>query len=136
MASQSVKRGFKILGYGFLLLIITMVLLLIMSFITGSDQPVDYWWVGIVVAVIMSACSLWFSRLMHAASTKQALILGIIWALMLTAILLIIAVPNGTVNVVFGQWSAYLVFIGVAVGPVLIKPKAAIPPMTNNQKPL
>lgn len=135
MASQSIKNSFKILGYGFLLFIITMILLFLMSIVTGSDQPVDYWWAGVVVAVIMSAFSLWFSRLMHAETTKQALILGVIWALMLAAILLIIAIPNHTTAIVFGQWSTYLVFIGVAVGPVLMKPKATIPPSANTPQP-
>jgi len=133
---MTLKTDLKIFGYGLLLFIITMILLFLMSVVTGSDQPIDHWWVGVVVAVIMTFISLWFSRLMRAATTKQALILGVIWALMLAAILLIIAIPNKTTSIVFGQWSTYLVFIGVAVGPVLMKPKAAIPPNTNTQKPL
>lgn len=136
MDSQSIKRGFKILGFGFLLFIINAVLLIMISMVTQSEEPIDYyWWLGVIVALLMTACSLWFSRLMHAETTKQLLILGIIWALMLVAILLIIAVPNHTTSVVFGQWNTYLVFIGVAVGPLLIKPKATIPPNTSTQKP-
>ena len=113
------KLYLKVFGYGFLLFIITMILLFLMSVVTGSDQPVDFWWVGVVVAVLMMFCSLWFSRLMHANTSKQALTFGIVWAIMLAAILLIIAIPNGTTAIVFGQWSTYLVFIGVAIGPVL-----------------
>lgn len=124
MTSQLI-RGLKIFGFGFLLFIITMLLLFIMSIVTQSDQPIDYWWPGVVVAVIMTACSLWFSRLMRVTTTKQALTCGIVWAVMLAAILLIIAIPNQTTEIVFGQWSIYLVFIGVAVGPLLLKKKPA-----------
>lgn len=127
MPSQSIKRGFKIFGFGFLLFITTMLLLFIMSIITKSEQPIDYQWVGVVVAVIMAACSLWFSRLMRVTTTKQALTCGIVWAIMLAAIFLIIAIPNQTTGIVFGQWSIYLVFIGVAIGPVLLKRKPAAP---------
>lgn len=71
------------------------------------------------MAVLMAACSRWFSRRLHAASTKQALTFGMVWAVMLAAILLLIAIPNQTTEIVFGQWSTYLIFIGVAVGPLL-----------------
>jgi len=125
---KSNRRWPKVIGYGCLLFIATMILLFLMSVVTGSDQPVDFWWVGVVVAVLMMLCSLWFSRLMRANTSKQALTFGIVWAIMLAAILLIIAIPNGTTSIVFGQWSTYLVFIGVAVGPALMKPKTTIPP--------
>lgn len=124
---MTLKISLKVFGFGFLLFIITMLLLFLMSIVTGSDQPIDYWWAGIVVAVIMAAFSLWFSRLMRAATTKQALILGVIWTLMLAAILLIIAIPNQTTSIVFGQWSTYLIFVGVAVGPLFGKQKPAVP---------
>ncbi|PIS43014.1 MAG: hypothetical protein COT24_00545 [Candidatus Kerfeldbacteria bacterium CG08_land_8_20_14_0_20_40_16] len=124
----------KILGFGLLLFVATMLLLFIMSIVTGSEQPVDYPWVGVVVAVIMTFCSLWFSRLLPMESAKQALRVGIIWALMLIAILLIIAIPNKTTSIVFGQWSMYLVFVGVAVGPILLKRKPAASSNINNQQ--
>lgn len=38
---------------------------------------------------------------------------------MLAGILLFIAIPNQTTEVVFGNWSIYLIFLGVAVGPLL-----------------
>jgi len=109
----------KAFGYGLLLFLITMVLLFLMSVVTQSDQSVDYPWAGAIIAVLMAGCSRWFSRLLHPASTKQARTFGIVWAVMLAAILLLIAIPNQTTEIVFGQWSTYLIFIGVAVGPLL-----------------
>jgi len=121
------KPYYKILGFGLLLFIITMALLFIMSMITGSEQPIDFWWVSAVIAVLMTLCSLWFSRKLHPSTASQAFTYGIVWAIMLAAILLIIAIPNGTTGIVFGQWPTYLIFIGVAVGPVLMKPKQFSP---------
>ena len=116
---MNIKLFFKILGFGLLLFVILMVSLFVMSIITSSEQPNAYWWVGAIVAAPMTACSFWFSRLLHAASFKQALSFGGIWALELLAILLIIAIPNQTAGIVFGQWSTYLIFLGVALGPLL-----------------
>lgn len=114
------KHYLKIISYGFLLFIITMVLLFVLSIITGSDSPVGFWWVGVIMAVLMTALSLLFSRRLRPASTKQAFTYGVVWAIMLAGILLIIAIPNGTTKIVFGQWSTYLIFVGVVVGPVLM----------------
>ncbi len=120
----------KIFGFGFLLFIITMVLIFIMSLVTGTEDteypPAKFLWVGVVIAMLLAACSLWFSRRLHSASIKQSLTYGIIWAVMVAVILLIIAIPNQTAGKVFGHLGTYLIFIGVAVGPVLFKPKSAI----------
>ncbi|MDD5342550.1 MAG: hypothetical protein PHI73_04440 [Patescibacteria group bacterium] len=121
------KHALKIFGYGFLLFIITMVLLFLLSMITGSDSPVGFWWVGVVLAIIMTATSFWFSRGLHPATAKQAFSLGLTWAIMLAGFLLVIAIPNGTTDIVFGNWSTYLVFVGVAVGPVFMKPRPVAP---------
>lgn len=129
------KLYLKIFGYGLLLFIATMLLLFIMSIVTGSEQTIDYPWVGVVVAVIMALCSLWFSRRLKVKSTKQALSIGIIWAIMLAAILLIIAIPNGTTKIVFGNWSTYFVFIGVAIGPLFMKRKPVVPRNIDSQQP-
>lgn len=118
-------RAFKIFGFGLLLFVITMILLFVMSMVTGSEQPIDFPWVGPAIAIAVAFCSLLFSRRLHPASTKQALTYGIVWAVMLAVILLVIAIPNGTTAIVFGNWSTYPVFIGVAIGPLLAKPKPA-----------
>ncbi|MDD5566751.1 MAG: hypothetical protein PHH01_01005 [Patescibacteria group bacterium] len=104
-----------------------MVLLFLLSMITGSDSPVGFWWVGVILAIIMTGVSLWFSRGLHPATAKQAFSHGLTWAIMLAGFLLIIAIPNGTTDIVFGNWSTYLVFVGVAVGPALKKPKSVTP---------
>ncbi|MFA5107868.1 MAG: hypothetical protein WC497_06150 [Patescibacteria group bacterium] len=124
------KTAPRVIGYGLLLFIITMVLLFVMSVITGSDQPLDKWWVSVVMAIIMMAVSLWFSRTLRPGTVSQALLYGGVWAIMIAGLLLAIAIPNDTTSIVFGQWPTYLVFIGVAVGPVLLKPKA-IPPVVG-----
>ncbi len=116
---MSPKMYLKIFGYGLLLFVITMVLLFGMSIITQSEQPIDYPWAVAAVAMLMAACSRWFFCRLQAASAKQALTLGIIWALMLAGILLLIAIPNQTTEIVFGRWSTYLIFIGVAIGPLI-----------------
>ena len=116
----------KIIGLGLLLFVATMLLLFIMSIITGSEQPIDHPWVGIVIAVIMAFFSLWLSRHLPLESTRQALTVGIIWALMLVAILLFIAIPNQTTSVVFGQWPSYLIFVGVVEGPMLVKRPSSV----------
>lgn len=117
------KLRLKVFGYGFLLFVITMVLLFVLSMITGSEQPIDLWWVGVIIAVLMTLFSLWFSRRLHPTTSGQALTYGIIWAIMLAGILLIITIPNGTTSIVFGQWPTYLIFVGVALGPVVMRPK-------------
>src|SRR3989338_5348279 len=117
------KRPLKIFAFGLLLFLMTLALLFIMSMITNSEQPVDFWWVGAVIAVLVALISRWFSRRLHATTSRQALTHGIVWAIMLAAILLITAIPNGTIGTVFGQWPTYLIFIGVTVGPLLMKPK-------------
>lgn len=123
------KRYFRIFDYGLLLFIITMVLLFLMSLISGSEQFV--WWYGIAAGIILAFVSGWMSHRLHPESKKQALTYGIVWAIMLAAILLIITIPNGTTNDVFGKWSTYLVFIGVAFGPVLVKPTALPTPTVS-----
>ncbi len=127
------KTAPRVIGYGLLLFIITMVLLFVMSVITESDQPLDKWWVSAVMAIIMMAVSLWFSRTLRPGSASQAFLFGGVWAIMIAGLLLAIAIPNGTTNIVFGQWPTYLVFIGVAVGPVLLKPKATPPVVGETQ---
>jgi len=116
------KKPFILFIYGLLIFVITLALLFVLSLIAGSDQPVDFWWIGVIIAILITLVSLWFSRRLHPATTRQALTYGIVWAIMLAVILLIIAIPNGTTSIIFGQWSMYLVFIGVAIGPILLKP--------------
>lgn len=121
------KRTFKVIGFGLLLFIITMALLFGLSMIAGSEQPTGFWWIGVIMAVVLACGSLWFSRRLRATTSKQAFGFGLIWATMVAGIILIITIPNGTTDVFFGEWSAYLVFVGIAVGPVLMKPKLVRP---------
>lgn len=120
---MSTKLFFRVLGFGFLLFVLVMALLFVLSIVTGSDKPTSVPWVGLVVAVVAAAGSLLCSRLLHAADYKQALSFGSAWALMLFALLLIITIPNETVDVVFGNWSTYVVFAGIVIGPLLWRDK-------------
>ena len=119
------KSYLKVFGYGLLLFVITNLLLLSVSFISQSDQPIDHWWVGTIVAILVAFFSWLFARRLHPTTSKQAFTYGTIWAIMLAGILLIIAIPNKTTSIVFGQWSTYLIFVGTAMGPLLAKPKPA-----------
>lgn len=59
------SRSLKVFGYGLLLFIVTMVLLFVTSIITGLDQPVNLWWVGVIMAVLLVYISRWFSKRLH-----------------------------------------------------------------------
>lgn len=107
--------------FGFLLFVITMLLLFLMSRLTGSDKPAGFWWVGVIIAILMTFFSWLFAKIIKPEGNGQALLYGIIWAAIVAGILLIIALPNGTTDIVFGQWSTYLVFVGVLIGPLLGK---------------
>lgn len=107
--------------FGFILFVIVMLLLFLMSIITGSDEPTGFWWVGIIIAILMTFFSWLFAKIIKPVGNGQALLYGLIWAIIVAGILLIIALPNGTTGIVFGQWSTYLVFVGVLIGPLLAK---------------
>ena len=116
------KLYLRIFGRGLLLYVLVNVLLFIMSMITRSETPFENsWWVGVIIAVAMTFCSGWVSRKMPIETARHALSYGVIWSLMIVVMLLIVTIANGTTGVVFGQWSAYLIFIGIAVGPILWK---------------
>jgi hypothetical protein len=126
------KQSFKIVGFGFLLFILTMILLFVLSIVAESAEPIGLWWVSVIIAVLDALCSLWFSRLMRVASITRGFTYGIIWSLMVAGILLIIALPNGTTTIVFGQWPTYLIFIGIAIGPLLRKSKLIVTTNPNH----
>ena len=128
------KKYVKIIGYGLLLFIATMILLFVMSIVTGSEQPIDYPWVGAVVGLIIAIVAFWFSRQLKLESLKQKVAVGIIWAVMLAGILLIIAIPNETTKIVFGNWSNYFIFLGALIGPLFSKQKPKIPQIPSGQK--
>ena len=129
------KSYLKVFGYGLLLFVITNLLLLSVSFISQSDQPIDHWWVGTIVAILVAFFSWLFARRLHPTTSKQALTYGTIWAIMLAAIFMIFVKRNDSLNLLFGNWSTYLIFIGVLVGPVLMKPRPLQSGIsnTNNQ---
>jgi hypothetical protein len=116
------KMNFKIFGYGLQLFLVVMLLIFAMSAITNSDQ-IDHWWEGVVIAILMACCSWLYSLRLNPTITKEKLTYGITWAIMLAVILLIITIPNKTTNIVFGSWSSYLIFVGVAVGPIIFRKK-------------
>ncbi|MFH1207419.1 MAG: hypothetical protein V1668_02320 [Patescibacteria group bacterium] len=121
----------KLLGYGFLLFIVTNILIFILSIVTGTPETENpmkkYFWVGIVLALLLTACSWFFSRRFHPASSREAFTHGVIWAVMNVGFMLLVTIPNGTTSIIFGQWSAYLIYVGIAVGPLLVKKKPAEP---------
>lgn len=130
---MTTKSSFKIFGYGILLFITTMLVLFVMSVITGSEQPVGFAWAGIIVGIVMALISFWFSLRLKLESFKQRLFVGIIWAIMLAVILLVIAIPNQTTKIFFGNWSTYFIFLGTLIGPLFSKQKSANSPKPDVQ---
>ncbi|MFA6588257.1 MAG: hypothetical protein WCT08_04250 [Patescibacteria group bacterium] len=120
------KTYFKIFGYGLQLFVVVMLLIFAMSAITNSDQ-IDHWWEGVVIAILMAGCSWLYSLRLKPTTTKEKLTYGITWAIMIAVIILIITIPNKTTGIVFGSWSAYLIFLGVAVGPIVGNYKSVTP---------
>lgn len=119
------KSWLTIVGYGFLLFIATNILIFILSIVTRTPEtetPMEeHFWVGIILALLLTACSWWFSRRCHPASTKHAFTYGVVWALLNVGFMLLITIPNGTTSNIFGQWSTYLIYIGIAVGPLFMQ---------------
>ncbi|MFH1236350.1 MAG: hypothetical protein V1685_05450 [Parcubacteria group bacterium] len=128
---QNVKKYLKIFGYGFLLFIVTNILLFILSMVIGTvetENPMaKHSWVGIVLAILISGCSWLFSRRFHPTSTKQAFSYGVMWAILNLGFMLFVTIPNETTGIIFGQWSTYLIYIGIAVGPALGNKKKSPP---------
>ena len=125
------KTAFKIVGFGLLLWVVIVLVQLIISAITSSYETLDTWWANGIVAVFMAFFAGVFSRLLHAANMKQAWIHGIGFASVLVGISAILIIPN-VANAMFGQWSMYLVFVGAAIGPVLMKPNRTLMAGKNN----
>ena len=113
----------KFIGYGVLLFVVSNAVLFVLSIVTRTERPVDYWWAGVFMAVPLAVCSLWFSRKFHPESFAQSFSFGVLWALLLAIFLLFITIPNHTTTIFFGQWTSSLLFVGVALGPLLMKPK-------------
>ena len=114
------KTGFKIAGLGLLLFIPMLVFDLLVSAIANSYEPIDYWWVNVIRAVVLAFFAWLFSRLLNTTSLKQALTCGISWAIIILGIHLILIIPNG-VEAIFGHWTVGLLFIGIAIGPLFGK---------------
>jgi hypothetical protein len=75
------------------------------------------------MAVGLGVCSRWFSHRLHAENTRHAITYGLIWSGIIAGIFLLIALPNGTVAGIFGQWGTYLMFIGLIFAPAVYEPK-------------
>ncbi|MFA5107869.1 MAG: hypothetical protein WC497_06155 [Patescibacteria group bacterium] len=128
------KTAIKIVGFGLLLWVVIVLVQLIISAITSSYETLDKWWANGIVAVFMAFFAGVFSRLLRAANTKQAWIHGIGFASVLVGISAILIIPNGA-NAMFGHWSTYLVFVGAAVGPALMKSRKTLMTGKNNGNP-
>jgi hypothetical protein len=119
----NVSHTLQIVSYGLILFVATMVLLLVLALFTSSDQLLGEWWVGLVMAVGLGVCSRWFSHRLHAENTRHAITYGLIWSGIVAGIFLLIALPNGTVIGIFGQWGTYLMFLGLIFAPAVYEPK-------------
>jgi hypothetical protein len=123
---MNTKLILKLIGVGILLFIINLILDFIQQMIGGH-------WLDIIVILLMTGCSLWFSRLMHTKTRQQAFLFGLTWAIVVTLIFYIDSSLLG--NGFFNQWGPYLTFLGVTVGPIILKPKQAVSKNENVQSP-
>ncbi len=117
------KLYLRVFGYAFLIFIVTNILIFILSLATGTPETenpmAEHFWVGIVLAVLLTGCSWLFSKRFHPATTKRALTLGVTWTLLNIGFMLFVTIPNETTGNIFGQWATYLIYIGIAIGPLL-----------------
>jgi len=110
-----------VVKYGFLLFLIAMIGLFVLSMILGTEQPIDQPIGMAVVAVLLGAVSYWFVRRIKPENMQEALLYGTGWALVVAMILLAITIPNQTTEVVFGNWSTYLIFLCIPLGAFVAK---------------
>lgn len=113
----------RLIVYGIAQYILLMLALFVLSLAFGSDEapppPAGF----IILAAFMVLISFLFARLLKPTSRKQAVTAGLIWTAMTIVIIVVTAVGNGTQGVFFGNWGVYLMFAGLAVGPLLLKVK-------------
>jgi len=136
MAPTKGKRFIVVIVSGLMLyLLYQLVVVPIVMLFFGSWIDADHWLISLVLGIFAAVLSWLFSRQLGAASIKQAFSDGFIWAIMLAAIFMIFVKRNDSLNLLFGNWSTYLIFIGVLVGPVLMKPRPLQSGIsnTNNQ---
>lgn len=119
------KKSFALIGYGVLLWIILGLVQLVISMFTASYETIDVWWANLIAALFLTLFSWLFSRSLHPANTKQALIHGVVLTGILVVIHLILIIPNGFESM-FGHIGTYFLFIGTMIGPLLGK-KNAVP---------
>ena len=119
--TERMTFAWRVVKYGFLLFLIAMLGLFVMSFILGSEQPIDYPVTNVAVGVLLGAMSYWFVRRLKVENQQEALRYGLGWMIIVAAILLAIAIPNQTTAIVFGNWSTYLLFLSIPAGAWLAK---------------
>jgi O-antigen/teichoic acid export membrane protein len=81
---------------------------------------------ALLMAVIVAAAVRWAKP----RSDKEAFGLSVTWALISLAATGVVAFGNQTVDVFFGQWFDWLVFVAMAAAPLLLMllPSKAEPP--------
>lgn len=65
---------------------------------------------------------MWFSRKLKLETRRDAGLVGTWWAVMFVVLQLLITIPNGTTNNVFGAWVAYLVYVAIIAGAMFQRP--------------
>lgn len=118
--------------YGVALYFVLNVILFLVALAFGSGEkappPLGFALVSLLVAVP----SYFFSRRMRPSSKKQALLWGLLWAGMSLLFLTVVVIGNGTQKVVFGNWGAYLMFVGIALGSLFVRIRQAS--LTDTQR--
>ncbi len=114
----------KIIVFGliqwFILLAAIFVASLIFSVKEGAEMTAPPTLGFVIVALVMVGVSWAFARRLKLASRKLVIIAGLIWSAMTTVFLLVTVLANGTQDVFFNGWGAYLLFFSQAIGAMLV----------------
>lgn len=114
------RKVLRILGYGFLLLVIWNIVLFLLSIVFHFDKEMSIG-AGIAFDVIMPVVVYLFVRLIKPATLKEAFLYSISWTLFVFLIVLLITIGNGTTKAVFGHWLSYLNIVLMALSPLIGK---------------
>lgn len=113
----------KNVGIGFLMLIAFNIVLFVISMPFGfEDSGTGPTLVpATIFALIMGLIVYFVVKKIKPVSSKEAYIYSISWTAIVLILTLITTVANDTTNIFFGDWFNYLVFVTMAVSPVLLK---------------
>lgn len=134
MVSFGTRTG-KTLGYGLLLYIAFNVILFVATLATGIESTeISANSTRFVIslagaAVLMFFTARWFGRLLKFDTRRDAQLAGAWWTAIVVALTLLTTIPNGTTQIFFGTWAAYLIYTAVFFGTMFSTSQKRIQPL-------